>query len=216
MPQAILVMEYADSCDTTYSSDNEITFDSSSWFLKQTIDNPVTGEFTLSRRHWFSPDEISCQTNPTSISPSDFSNLWIDTNPQRSWRKTRLPYEPFFIVEKLNAIWTSMQIPHQLAEIADESALNMLSAEDELVSHASQLLQSVLSEFSNLKLSAKCSLTTFTDPENEESSSLVLEAKIRDKPYSEILQIWDQLSMKLLSHLPIEVQKKVSIVLDEA
>jgi len=232
MPQETLVMEYADTYQSPLHSNNEmVTIDSPS-SLDYT-GNFVFGEFTLPRKHWFMSSKTSLQIEPTfsatlsaylikpSLRPHTFnvSNFWSEaTRIERPLRTVRHPsgLGPFFEMQETISPSASIQIPHQLAEIADESALNMLLSEADLISHATRLYESALREFSNLGLSAECSLTSYVEPESEEVGNLLLGVKIHGKPYAEILQIWDKLSMSLPSDLPAEIQKKLSIVVDEA
>lgn len=107
-------------------------------------------------------------------------------------------------------------MPTEITQIADNSALNFLSEEVTLVPQVTNLLQNFVTAASRLNLSATCSLTTFVDPESNERGSLVLDVKIRNKTYAEILRIWDDVATQLLSSLPIEIQKQITLVFDEA
>jgi hypothetical protein len=212
MPIETLAVEYEGSYDPAFSSGmDDIEFDSSSRFLQPPTDNLVRSEFTLSRKHWFSANAVALFQCKAAFSAESSSSLWIQVITRRLWPMLD---RRFFEIEKMSTL--STQIPHQLVQIADESALNILSTDESLVTHAAQLLQSALSELSRLNLSANMSLTSFADPESEEEESLVLEIRISNKSYADILSIWDGVSAKLLSALPIAIQKKITIVFDEA
>jgi hypothetical protein len=99
----------------------------------------------------------------------------------------------------------------------DEKAITTLAANPRLVHYASTLYESTCREVEAMGLSANWLLTTFSDPEDTRGKrSLFLECRIRGKPYSEILKIWDALSLKVFAHLTIEAQKEIALVLDEA
>lgn len=110
----------------------------------------------------------------------------------------------------------SIQIPFELVQMADAAALTLLSSNPNLIPYATNVHQLALTQFAELGLSATCSLTSFSDPEDEDANTLMFQVRIHGKSYSEILEIWDQLSVRLLSDLPSDIQKSISVVADEA
>jgi hypothetical protein len=111
----------------------------------------------------------------------------------------------------------TIYLPHPLEELMDSKALHWLATEPELVSLLADMSLSIQNLFHDRGISATCQITTFADSEAEQASEkLLLEAKIANIPYSEILQLWDEVATRLLSNLPTEIQKKITIVLDEA
>jgi hypothetical protein len=111
----------------------------------------------------------------------------------------------------------TIYLSQQLEEMMDAKALHWLATEPKLVGLLHDLSESTRNLFHDRAISAAYQITTFADPEAEQvPEKLLFEVKIRNKPYSEILQLWDELATRLLSNLPIEIQKKITLVLDEA
>lgn len=229
MPQKELLVNYSDSTQTA-TLDTEAIFGATLSFMDSAIEF-VTQEFTFSSKQGPKESEVTISAKasyPTiyglqpNLNPfsSNFRvfHYWIapkDIN-HPAQATLRYPQWIFPTVQDFHPTWTTVQIPQQLAEIADDSALNLLSLDTMLIPYATSACQQALQMFSRLDLTAKCSLTSFSDPESEAAPTLLIEVQIRDKPYSEILRIWDELSVVLLSDLPGEIQKRLSVVADEA
>jgi hypothetical protein len=127
----------------------------------------------------------------------DFSSIW-----QGTW--SNVDYEK------------TIYLPHGLVESMDDEALHWLATRPHLVSVADSLYQASLDLIHDYALSATSKVTTFADMEADVAETLMLEVKIANKTYEEILQLWDEFTIKLLSNLPTEIQKKLTIVLDQA
>ena len=226
MPQEELLVEYADSSQTATAS-KEAMLGPTLSFLDSAI-KFVTQEFTFSSKQGAASGEVTIPSFPPifalrpnlDMSSSNFKVFHYWTVPKDishpALATLRYPQWIFPKMQDFHPTWTTVQMPQQLAEIADDSALNLLSSDTKLIPYATSVCQLALRTFSNLGLSAKCSLTSYSDPESEDAQILLMEVRIRDKSYSEILSIWDKLSVILLSDLPADIQKRLSVVVDEA
>jgi hypothetical protein len=212
MPSETLVLEYANN-----QSDAALreTLISTNLSFSDSPNRLLTQDFTF--------QSAGGLTVEVSLQPLSWTPVLSHYKPFDSWALQREIMQPahtslrvpqWIFPSKMLEI--SIQIPSELVEMADDSALSMLSSKTNLIPFATNMYLSALSQFTELGLSASCSLTSFRDPESEDSDTLVFQVKIHGKSYVEILKIWDQLSMRLLSHLPVDIQKSVSVVADEA
>ena len=185
---------------------------------------------------------LSFSDSPNRLLTHDFTfrnigGMSVEASLQRqsSWTSFRTYYKDFSLAVQREIIqpahgslrvpqWIfpsrilemSIQIPFELVQMADAAALTLLSSNPNLIPYATNVHQLALTQFAELGLSATCSLTSFSDPEDEDANTLMFQVRIHGKSYSEILEIWDQLSVRLLSDLPSDIQKSISVVADEA
>ena len=135
----------------------------------------------------------------------------------QSYATPSQPQRPTLNMYEFFGLTTYVGIPAQLMRVMDETAIRILAANPRLVQYTTTLYESTCRELEVMGLSANWLLTTFSDPEDARAKhSLFLECRVRGKSYSEILKIWDALSSKVFAHLPIEAQKEIALVLDEA
>jgi hypothetical protein len=109
----------------------------------------------------------------------------------------------------------TIYLPNRLANSMDEDAIRWLASEPDLIDYANGICDAVDSELRVLKLNFKCSITTFSDPEEEDDSSLVIEYRIHDKSYEEIIEIWNTISLKVFGGLPDTVLDKITLTMED-
>jgi len=100
--------------------------------------------------------------------------------------------------------------------IMDWSAYGILASDPELGYHIGEVFDALMREMPDLGINGECRIGTFSDPESMRGPMLVLECRVKNMPYQELIEIWKRLSLKLFQSTPKEYRKRIAFVMGPA
>ena len=96
----------------------------------------------------------------------------------------------------------------------DRKAYQILAGDPELFYYTGSAYDAVTREISDLRLTGECGIKTFFDPESTRGPMLVLECRVKDVPYQELISMWKRLSLSLFQYAPKDVRKRIAFTMD--
>jgi hypothetical protein len=145
--------------------------------------------------------------------PQEWHSVSLLDRPSRFWNCS---IESFiFPLADTSRSWNAIRLPARLADYSDAQAVAWFASESELIDSVSNLCNAVDSELRTRKLRFSNSITTFSDPEEDDDNSLIVEYKIANKHYDEVIKIWNAISLKVLTGLPENVLDKVTLTMED-
>jgi len=158
-----------------------------------------------------------------AFSPNSFTSPFMAWNEWQSKAYSSNVLDPFGSMRKLKPIifvlekrqTSALQLPANLVDSMDTEAFRWFAAQPHLVNDVVDLYGKVLHELKCHGLTYNCRVTVFSDPEEDDDDSIVIDCKIKGKSYKDIIEIWNAISLKLFSNLPSEVSDKIALTMED-
>jgi hypothetical protein len=108
----------------------------------------------------------------------------------------------------------ALQIPNKILPLIGDGALRLMVTDKKVFYYTGALCDDVEGQLKELGAKYSYKITIFSEPESTRKKILVVEFKIEDKEYDEILKIWNDITERTYSNLPLDVRKRVALVMD--
>jgi hypothetical protein len=192
------------------------------------IQNNVQGQFSLSSGYGTTETVTSYATNATVIATSNtaFTTVYDNAVFGLTISGSSL-VNPTFVVSSgstdslilvvelgLDSDTFALQISDKIASQIGDDALRLMVADRRVSYHTGALCDDVERELRELGVKYSYKITTFSEPESTGHRMLVVEFLIENKEYDEVLTIWNDITRRTFSKLPLDVRKKVALVMD--
>jgi hypothetical protein len=128
-----------------------------------------------------------------------------------------LTESPIFVVEPsvgVNDETFALQISDKIVTLIDDDALRLIAKDKKVFYHTGALCDDVEHELRERGAKYTYKITTFSEPESTGHRMIVIEFMIENRSYSEILKMWNDITRRTFSKLPLDVRKKVALVMD--